>query len=113
MSASAIHSSDDARRLAREATREVVKEEAKALIRERFGHRIRKLAELAVSWFGRGCCGFDLAGEEAGHPPKHHVEAFQLIKRRNGSITIVPEPTTCGFLIALLAALSFRGIKRS
>ncbi|MEM9380667.1 MAG: adenosine deaminase, partial [Planctomycetota bacterium] len=22
------------------------------------------------------------------HPPKHHVEAFQLIKRRNGSITI-------------------------
>lgn len=47
-----------------------------------------KLAELAVSWFGRGCCGFDLAGEEAGHPAKHHIEAFQLIKRRNGSITI-------------------------
>ncbi len=47
-----------------------------------------KLAELAVSWFGRGCCGFDLAGEEAGHPPKHHIEAFQLIKRRNGSLTI-------------------------
>ncbi|MEM9380393.1 MAG: adenosine deaminase, partial [Planctomycetota bacterium] len=47
-----------------------------------------KLAELAVSWFDRGCRGFDLAGEEAGHPPKHHVEAFQLIKRRNGSITI-------------------------
>jgi len=47
-----------------------------------------KLAELAVSWFGRGCLGFDLAGEEAGHPPKHHIEAFQLIKRRNGSLTI-------------------------
>lgn len=46
------------------------------------------LAELAVSWFDRGCCGFDLAGEEAGHPPKHHAEAFQLIKRRNGSLTI-------------------------
>lgn len=47
-----------------------------------------ELAELAASWFGRGCVGFDLAGEEAGHPPKHHVEAFQLIKRKNGSITI-------------------------
>ena len=47
-----------------------------------------KLAELAISWFDRGCRGFDLDGEEAGHPPKHHVEAFQLIKRRNGSITI-------------------------
>ena len=47
-----------------------------------------RLAELAVSWFGRGCCGFDLAGEEAGNPPKHHIEAFQLIKRRNGSLTI-------------------------
>ena len=47
-----------------------------------------KLAELAVSWFDRGCCGFDLAGEEAGHPAKHHVNAFQLIKRSNGSITV-------------------------
>ena len=47
-----------------------------------------KLAELAVDWMGRGCVGFDLAGEEAGHPPKHHLPAFQLIKRRNGSITI-------------------------
>lgn len=47
-----------------------------------------KLAELAVSWFDRGCRGFDLAGEEAGHPAKHHIEAFQLIQRRNGSITI-------------------------
>ncbi len=47
-----------------------------------------KLAELAVSWFDRGCCGFDLAGEEAGHPAKHHVNAFQHIKRSNGSITI-------------------------
>jgi adenosine deaminase len=46
------------------------------------------LAELASSWFGRGVVGFDLAGEEDGHPPKHHLEAFQLIKRRNGSITI-------------------------
>ena len=47
-----------------------------------------KLAELAVAWFDRGVCGFDLAGEEAGHPAKEHLEAFQLIKRMNGSITI-------------------------
>ena len=47
-----------------------------------------KLAELASAWFGRGVVGFDLAGEEDGHPAKHHLEAFQLIKRRNGSITI-------------------------
>jgi len=47
-----------------------------------------ELAELAVSWFNRGCVGFDLAGEEAGHPAKHHLEAFQLVKRSNGNITI-------------------------
>ncbi len=47
-----------------------------------------KLAELAAAWFDRGVVGFDLAGEEYGHPAKHHLEAFQLIKRRNGSITI-------------------------
>jgi adenosine deaminase len=47
-----------------------------------------ELAETAVSWFDRGVVGFDLAGEEAGHPPKHHLEAFQLIKRCNGAITI-------------------------
>lgn len=47
-----------------------------------------ELAELASAWFGRGVVGFDLAGEEEGHPAKHHLEAFQLIKRRNGSLTI-------------------------
>ncbi len=47
-----------------------------------------ELAELAVSWFHHGCVGFDLAGEEAGHPAKHHLEAFQLVKRSNGNITI-------------------------
>lgn len=47
-----------------------------------------KLAELSLAWRERGCVGFDLAGEEAGHPAKHHLAAFQLIKRMNGSITI-------------------------
>lgn len=47
-----------------------------------------KLVELALSHRDRGCVGFDLAGEEAGHPAKEHVEAFQLAKRMNFSITI-------------------------
>ncbi len=47
-----------------------------------------EMAELASSWFDRGVVGFDLAGEEEGHPSKHHIEAFHLIQRRNGSITI-------------------------
>ena len=36
----------------------------------------------------QGCVGFDLAGEEAGHPAKEHVRAFQLAKRMNFAITI-------------------------
>ncbi len=47
-----------------------------------------KLAELAVSYRERGCVGFDLAGEEAGHPAKEHVKAFQFALRMNFSITI-------------------------
>jgi len=47
-----------------------------------------QMAELAVAWRSRGCVGFDLAGEEAGHPAKHHLDAFQLVKRMNFSITI-------------------------
>lgn len=47
-----------------------------------------RMAELATSFRNRGCVGFDLAGEEAGHPANHHVHAFQLAKRLNFSITI-------------------------
>jgi adenosine deaminase len=47
-----------------------------------------QMAELAVAWRSRGCVGFDLAGEEAGHPAKHHLDAFQLVKRMNFCITI-------------------------
>lgn len=47
-----------------------------------------QMAELAVAWRTRGCVGFDLAGEEAGHPARHHIDAFQLVKRMNFSITI-------------------------
>ena len=40
-------------------------------------------AELAINFRQRGVVGFDLAGEEAGHPPKKHAEAFAAIQRAN------------------------------
>jgi adenosine deaminase len=47
-----------------------------------------KLVELALAYREQGCVGFDLAGEEAGHPAKEHLEAFQLAKRMNFSLTL-------------------------
>ena len=47
-----------------------------------------EMARLAVSYRDRGVVGFDIAGEEAGHPPKEHLEAFDLCHRENFSITI-------------------------
>lgn len=47
-----------------------------------------RLAELAVGYRHQGCVGFDLAGEEAGHPANHHLPAFQFAKRQNFNITI-------------------------
>jgi len=47
-----------------------------------------RLVELALAWRDKGCVAFDLAGEEAGHPAKDHLRAFQLAKRENFSITI-------------------------
>jgi len=47
-----------------------------------------KLVELALEYREQQCVGFDLAGEEAGHPAKEHIRAFQLAKRMNFAITI-------------------------
>ncbi|MEO0651364.1 MAG: adenosine deaminase family protein, partial [Planctomycetota bacterium] len=47
-----------------------------------------KLAELALAYRNNGCVGFDLAGEEAGHPAVDHLRAFQLVQRQNFNITI-------------------------
>ena len=47
-----------------------------------------EMAELAVAHRDRGVVGFDIAGEEAGHPPKAHLAAFQLCHRENFSVTI-------------------------
>lgn len=45
-------------------------------------------ADLAIRWREKGVVGFDLAGGEAGFPPKKHVDAFQAIERANFYITI-------------------------
>lgn len=47
-----------------------------------------EMAELAVNFRDRGAVGFDLAGDEAGHPPKRHLEAFQYCQRKNFNLTI-------------------------
>ncbi len=45
-------------------------------------------AELAVSFRDDGVVGFDLAGDEYGHPPKKHLDAFEYIRRMNFNITV-------------------------
>lgn len=47
-----------------------------------------EIAELAVSFRDRGIVGFDIAGDEFGHPPKRHLDAFQYIRNKNFNITI-------------------------
>jgi adenosine deaminase len=47
-----------------------------------------EMAELAVDFRARGVCGFDLAGEEGGFPPKKHIDAFHYIQRENFNITV-------------------------
>jgi adenosine deaminase len=46
------------------------------------------MAELAIRWRDEGVVGFDLAGGEAGFPPKKHLAAFHAIHRANFNITI-------------------------
>lgn len=47
-----------------------------------------EVAELAVAFRDRGVVGFDIAGDEYGHPPKRHLDAFQHVRDRNFNITI-------------------------
>ncbi len=47
-----------------------------------------EIAELAVAFRKRGVVGFDIAGDEYGHPPKRHLDAFQYIRNKNFNITI-------------------------
>ncbi len=46
------------------------------------------MAELCVAYKNRGVVGFDLAGAEAEFPPKHHRQAFQLVRDNNINTTI-------------------------
>lgn len=47
-----------------------------------------EMAELAVAFRDEGVVGFDLAGDESGHPPKRHLDAFHYCRRQNFNITI-------------------------
>ena len=47
-----------------------------------------EVAQLAVAFADRGVVGFDLAGDEAGNPPKKHIDAFQFIRSKNFNITL-------------------------
>jgi adenosine deaminase len=47
-----------------------------------------EIAELAVAFRNKGVVGFDIAGDEFGHPPKRHLDAFQYIRNKNFNITI-------------------------
>ena len=47
-----------------------------------------EMAELAISFRNSRVVGFDIAGDEVGHPPKHHLDAFQYIRNKNFNITI-------------------------
>jgi adenosine deaminase len=46
------------------------------------------LAQVAGRFVGEGVVGFDLAGDEAGHPPILHEDAFRLARSLGMNITI-------------------------
>lgn len=57
-------------------------------MRHQAGEVSREIAELAVDFRTRGVVGFDIAGDEYGHPPKRHLDAFQFVRDKNFNITI-------------------------
>ena len=48
----------------------------------------KELAELAVTYKGKGVVGFDLAGAEEDNPASDHTEAFYVIKNNNINCTL-------------------------
>ena len=46
------------------------------------------LADLAVSYQGKGVVAFDLAGAERGHPARDHREAFQAVASAELGVTV-------------------------
>lgn len=57
-------------------------------LRDRFESASLRQAELAAQYRNRGVVGFDLAGGEAGHPPKHHIHAFYFARNHLLNMTI-------------------------
>jgi adenosine deaminase len=57
-------------------------------LRDRFESASLRLAELAVAYRKRGVVGFDLAGGEAGNPPKHHLHAFYYARNHLLNLTV-------------------------
>lgn len=50
--------------------------------------RAREIAELAVSYRGRGAVGFDIAGPEDGFPPSGHRAAFDYLAENFFPVTV-------------------------
>lgn len=47
-----------------------------------------EMAELAAAYRGRGVCAFDLAGAEAGHPVRDHLQAFRVARDAGLPVTV-------------------------
>lgn len=57
-------------------------------LRDRYESASLRQAELAAAYRDRGVVAFDLAGGEAGHPPKHHLSAFYYARNHLLNLTI-------------------------
>jgi adenosine deaminase len=57
-------------------------------LRDRYESASLAQAELAARYRGRGVVGFDLAGGEAGNPPKQHLSAFYVARNELIGITV-------------------------
>ena len=67
-------------------------------------HTLRA-ARLAVRYAGRGVIGFDLAGAEAGHPPRDHAAAFAAARDAGLGLTCHAGEADVGARVLEAAAL--------
>lgn len=57
-------------------------------LRDRFESASLRQAELAVAYRKKGVTAFDLAGGEAGNPPKNHLSAFYYARNNLLNLTV-------------------------
>lgn len=57
-------------------------------LRDRYESASLRQAELAVEYRNRGVVAFDLAGGEAGNPPKQHLSAFYYARNHLLNLTV-------------------------